>query len=179
MESSGDVRFELNRSEARAGDPLEVFFELEATGWKGEEGTALIADPGHERFAREMFTGLSAAGRILFWELSLGGKPLASLLCLRSGGTLFTLKLGWDTRYSRYSPGVIGALKLMETVRGVAGVALVDSCAVPGSWIEAVWPWRRPLTEGVFPTTRLGNFLTGVTVRVKRLKRRLERRGDN
>jgi len=46
---------------------------------------------------------------------------------------------------------------------------------VPGSWLEATWPGRRPLTTGVFPTTRAGILAVETMRRVKAVKRRLVR----
>lgn len=171
LESMGDVRFELNWCQTSHQEPLDTFLELEAMGWKGEQKTALKSHPGHERFAREMVAGLSGVGRVLFCELSVEGEPVATGLCFRSGETLFTFKSGWNPRFSRCSPGVIVELKLLQAVGGLEGITLVDSCTVPGSWREDIWPWRRRLTTGVFPITSAGNLIVKATLRLKQLKR--------
>jgi CelD/BcsL family acetyltransferase involved in cellulose biosynthesis len=173
LASYGRVRFDLIRSGADHRERTKRFLALEGMGWKGEQDTALISIPGHASFVEEMVAGLSAAGRVLFGELRAGDVPVASTLNLLASETVFALKVGWNPDFAKYSPGVLCQVKLMEALPEVDGVELVDSCAVPGSWLEKVWPWQRRLTTGVFPTSGVGNVLTASTLQIKRVKRRL------
>jgi CelD/BcsL family acetyltransferase involved in cellulose biosynthesis len=171
LESHGDVHFELKQCETGHQNSLETFLDLEARGWKGEMKTAMGSDPGHASFVREMAARFSTTGGVVFGELSAGGRTVASALSLLSGETLFAFKIGWDPGFARCSPGILCDLQLMQSVGTLDGVELIDSCAEPDSWLEDVWPWRRALTTGVFPTTSVGRFAAATTVRMKRLKR--------
>ncbi|TFH65242.1 MAG: GNAT family N-acetyltransferase [Gemmatimonadales bacterium] len=171
LEAFGDVRFELNHCETGHQTPLETLLRMEAMGWRGERKEALQSHPGHERFAREMVAGLSAVGQVLFCELSVDGEPVSSALFLRSGKTLFAFKSGWDPQFARCSPGVLTKVRLMESLKGLDGIEMADGCAVPGSWLETYWPWRRRLTTGVLPTTSAGSLAVNATLRLKRVKR--------
>jgi hypothetical protein len=173
LASYGHVRFDLIRPGANHGERTKTFLSLEGMGWKGEQGTALISIPGHESFTREMVARLSATGRVLFGELRAGDVPVASTLNLLAREALFALKVGWHPDFAKCSPGVLCQVKLMEALAELGGVGLVDSCAEPGSWLETIWPWRRKLTSGVFPTSPVGKILAATTLRMKQVKRRL------
>src|SRR5664280_1509266 len=48
----GAVGFEVARTPAEVAAALEIFLKLEASGWKGKRGTALIQDDGDAGFVR-------------------------------------------------------------------------------------------------------------------------------
>ena len=172
LRSLGDAVFRLDRCQDGPSDALETFLQLEAMGWKGEQGTALLSHPGHERFAREMAAGFAASGSLLFNELLIDGEAAGSVLCLRSGDTLFSFKSGFDPRFAKGSPGAMVSLTLLDGMDELGGVRLIDSCTVPGSWKESIWPWRRRLTTGVFPTTASGRAAVRTSLALKKVKRR-------
>lgn len=173
LEALGSVQFELDWCENGFEEAFDRFLELEAMGWKGEQKTALICHPGHEAFARDLVGGLAGSRRVLFTHLRVEDDLVATALSFRSGDALFGFKIGWDPRFAHCSPGFITDLKLLQASPSFSGIELVDGCTVPGSWLEAIWPWRRRLTTGVFPTTSAGNVAVGAALRLKRLKRSL------
>ncbi len=64
---------------------IEDFLALEASGWKRERGTALLADPNRAAFARAMLDGFASDGRLRIARLSLDGRLIASGAVRRSG----------------------------------------------------------------------------------------------
>ena len=173
LKSFGAVDFSMDGSGNRHSVPLESFLELEAMGWKGEEETALVCDPSHERFARAMVAGLSKVGKVVFAQLTVGDRLAATDLYLRSGDSLFGFKSGWNPHFKKGSPGVILKLRLMETIRDREEIECVDSCAAPGSWIEPIWPSLRRLTTGVFPTTPVAQRMAGTALKLRSFKQRI------
>jgi CelD/BcsL family acetyltransferase involved in cellulose biosynthesis len=174
LEEAGPLSFKLGGCDSTHPGPFENFLEIEAMGWKGEHGAALVCDPKTECFAREMASRFEEADRLVCPELTVGGELVASALCLRSGEGLFGFRSGWNPRFRKLSPGVILKYLTMQAVKGRTDLQWVDSCSEPGSWVESIWPGRRRLTSGVFPTSPAARRVTRATAGFRVVKRRVE-----
>ncbi len=93
---------------------LDEFYEVEAAGWKGEEGTALVNDPDRRRFFDEYARTAAADGSLRVAALRIAGETAAMQLAVEQGRRLWLLKIGYDERFARCSPGT---LLLLETLR--------------------------------------------------------------
>lgn len=168
----------LTYASARDGnalrDAVERFLALEAAGWKGAAGTALLARTGHTAFAR---TASRLLGRRGLWRvdsLTLDGAPVAMALLLRAGGVDFLWKIAYREEMARLSPGVQLVLHITEAQLGDAAVSLTDSCAVPRHpMIDRLWRDRMRLVD-VAVATRPGRSRGfAVAVAAERALRRL------
>jgi CelD/BcsL family acetyltransferase involved in cellulose biosynthesis len=118
---------------------LNEFFEVEAAGWKGERGTALVDDPDRRRFFDEYTRAAAEEGRLRGSVLRIGDQTAAVQLAVEHARRLWLLKIGYDERFARCSPGT---LLLLETVRwaGAAGLEAVEL-------LGHREPWTRFWTE--------------------------------
>ena len=136
----GTLTYASAREGRSLGEALEHFLALEASGWKGTAGTALLARPGETAFVR---TASRLLGRRGLWRvdsLSAGGEPVAMALLLRARDTDFLWKIAYRESAARLSPGVQLALQITEAQLGDGAVALTDSCAVPRHpMIDRLW----------------------------------------
>ena len=55
---------------------IDEFLRLEASGWKGKEGSAMICSEANRRFLTETFTAAYKRGRLEMVGIDLDGKPL-------------------------------------------------------------------------------------------------------
>ena len=80
----------------RPGDDLEPwladFFEVESSGWKGREGTALGMEHANRAFFRSMATAAHRRGQLLMTALGVGGRPIALNCKLTSGVAALPLR---------------------------------------------------------------------------------------
>jgi hypothetical protein len=83
------------------------FMAVEASGWKGESGTALASRPGDARYVEAVLTGLVAQQRAFVATLNAGDRTVAAGLFLRDGGEVFFWKTAHDGALAKQSPGVI------------------------------------------------------------------------
>jgi len=83
------------------------FLELEASGWKGREGTgtAIRLHPELLRFYESLIAELSPAGEVVLNCLRVAGAPIAAQFCVRDEDTLYVLKLAYDEHRARLAPG--------------------------------------------------------------------------
>jgi CelD/BcsL family acetyltransferase involved in cellulose biosynthesis len=127
------------------------FLALEASGWKGREGSALGGDPSTKRFFEEAVAGAHRAGKLDMLRLTLDGEPIAMLVNFITPPGAFAFKIAFDEDYARFSPGVL--LKI-ENLRMLdrPNIEWTDSCAVEDhQMINSLWAERREIVRVTVP----------------------------
>ena len=118
-----DVRFITVTEIDDIARELEVFLQVEASGWKGESGTgsAIQLHPELVAFYRTLASTLGSRGgqdRCEINSLYADGRCIASQFCMRTGGEYSISKIAYDEQYSRLSPGL---LLMEETIERCCG----------------------------------------------------------
>lgn len=126
----------------------ERFLVLEAKGWKGVRGTALLNDPGLATFARSMTRLLAREGKCRIDSLEVDGMPVAMGIVLTSGDREFLWKIAYDERFSALSPGVQFIIDFTLRQSADSKVSNTDSCAIPDHpMIDRLWPDRLEIAD--------------------------------
>ncbi len=86
---------------------LQLGFEVEASGWKGELGTAILCSPQTDRFYRLMARSFHDEDRLRMSTIRLDGRVVAFDLCLLDNGRVYGVKFGYDERFRNLAPGLI------------------------------------------------------------------------
>jgi CelD/BcsL family acetyltransferase involved in cellulose biosynthesis len=95
----------------RVGRPEEVaeaiadFVALEASGWKGERGSAIALDAALVRFYGRIARDAAQAGGLAIRALELDGRPIAIHLGLVHRGSYLLPKTAYDEELAHVSPG--------------------------------------------------------------------------
>jgi len=166
-------RKEYRRLEARLGEQGEFsalsldpdvdpspwiaeFLVLEAAGWKGRRGTAIVDEPAAAaQFARAC-TALASSGKLRFWKLTLDGRAIAMLYAIVEGNHAWLGKIAYDEGLARFSPGVLQVLHATQSLFAEGGIAHADSCADPGHpMIDHIWRGRLAVADVLIAP---GNF---------------------
>ncbi|MGE3989218.1 GNAT family N-acetyltransferase [Pseudorhodoplanes sp.] len=148
LEDNGAVMFETASAPDRIGPALEAFLALEARGWKGHCGTALIQHPGDAAFIRQAAPALAARGQFEVVSLCRNGETLAAGLILRDRGRAFFFKIAMDENEARTSPGVQLTLDLTRHLCADPAVAFADSSADgEHPMIDHVWRERITIAD--------------------------------
>ena len=182
LAEQGRLEFaELGRDE----DPrpwIQAFLELEASGWKGRDGTALALDPAQRRFFEEGASALAAEGRLWMLGLALDGKWIALKCNFLAGAGGFAFKIAYDEKHSRSSPGVLLELETLSRLHRRPEIEWMDSCAVEGHFMKnRLWTQRREIATRLVATgTASGRLFLRALPLLQRLRRRLAtlRRGE-
>ncbi len=85
-------------------DAVKTYGQFEASGWKGEQGTAVRADNAQGAFYREMLARFCHRGEGIIYQLLMDEKPIASNLCVERNGMMILLKTAYDEDYKKFSP---------------------------------------------------------------------------
>jgi CelD/BcsL family acetyltransferase involved in cellulose biosynthesis len=122
---------------------FEDFMALEAAGWKGKRGSALLSRQATADFAREVVAARADAGSARIDSIDLGGRPIAAVVSFAVGETASTWKIAYDETWARFSPG---AQLMLEVVGGLFSdptLTAIDSCATADHpMIDHLWPGR-------------------------------------
>lgn len=124
------------------------FLALEASGWKGQEGTALSCRPGDAAFFRAACAAAFDAGRLHMLRIDLDGRAIAMLVNFRHGEGAFSFKIAFDETLGRYSPGVLIEIANLHAVQDDPTIGWMDSCAAPDHpMIDSLWAERRTIVQ--------------------------------
>jgi CelD/BcsL family acetyltransferase involved in cellulose biosynthesis len=126
----------------------DEFLELEASGWKGQEGTALGCKPGDAAFFRAACAAAFDASRLHMLRIDLDDKAIAMLVNFRHGDGAFSFKIAFDETLGRFSPGVLIEIANLHAVQGSPDIGWMDSCAAPDHpMIDSLWAERRTIVQ--------------------------------
>ena len=155
LEEHGPVVFEVARRPDEIGLALETFLQLEASGWKGKRGTALIQHAGDAAFIRRAVPALAETAQCEIVSLRAGTIPVAAGIVLRHQDRAFFFKLGIDERFARYSPGVQLTLDLTRHLCADPAIASADSTAsADHPMINPIWRGRLAIGDVLIPLRR-------------------------
>jgi CelD/BcsL family acetyltransferase involved in cellulose biosynthesis len=148
----GAVDFNVARTPVDVAAAIETFLMLEASGWKGQRGTALSQDDGDAAFVRRATSALAETGQCEIVTLRAGEKPVAAAIVLRHQDRAFYFKLGVDERFAKFSPGVQLTLELTRYLCADPAIRLVDSTAAPDHpMINPIWRGRLAIGDVLIP----------------------------
>ena len=111
----GEVTFEAaSPGVAELDGYLGEVFRIEGSGWKGRGGSAILSDPGKERFFRLYGHAAAERGMLRIYLLRIAGTTVAARFAIAHAGRLWDFKIGYDERWRACSPGI---LMTQETLR--------------------------------------------------------------
>ena len=151
----GAIDFEVARTGEEVTAALEGFLKLEAGGWKGQRGTALIQHDGDASFIRRATVALASSGQCEIVTLRAGDTPVAAAIVLRHQHRAFYFKLGIDERFAKFSPGVQLTLELTRHLCADPAITSADSTASPDHpMINPIWRGRLAIGDVLIPLRR-------------------------
>lgn len=124
------------------------FLVLEASGWKGEAGTAAACDDEVRDFLKTAVAALAAERKAAIDRILLDGRPIAAAITLRSGDGAWFWKIAYDEGQARFSPGVMLTALVTERLALDTTLAHTDSCATADhAVINRTWSERLALHD--------------------------------
>jgi CelD/BcsL family acetyltransferase involved in cellulose biosynthesis len=171
LEDQGRVAHRLVWPASGDHPACHSFLELEALGWKGAERTALSSQPADSRFFREMVDRFAAEGRVIFGELRVGERLVASTCNLVSGTVVFAFKLGWNPAYAKGNPGHWAEIELASDLAGERpDLTRLDSCSQQGSYVESVSTHLENMESTVYVWSRRASALCELRRQIRRIR---------
>jgi CelD/BcsL family acetyltransferase involved in cellulose biosynthesis len=148
----GAVDFDVARTPCQVAAALETFLKLEASGWKGRRGTALVQHAGDAAFIRRAAVALADNRQCEIVTLRAGNTAIAAGIVLRHQDRAFFFKLGVDERFSKFSPGVQLTIDLTRHLCADPAIASADSTAgADHPMINPIWRGRFAIGDVLLP----------------------------
>lgn len=114
LRALGTVTFETLADPAPALAALDHGFALEASGWKRENGTAILLDPNLESFYRKVAEIAAAKGWLRLFFLKVNDRPAAFAMRLLYENKVYCIKVGNDPEFSPYSVGQLLSREMLR-----------------------------------------------------------------
>jgi CelD/BcsL family acetyltransferase involved in cellulose biosynthesis len=134
---------------------LDAFLGLEASGWKGQEQSALACRADEREFFLSAALAAHERGRLMLTGLFLDQRPLALKCNFLAADGAFAFKIAFDEAYAASSPGFMLEIDNVRRLHRRPAVRWMDSCAEPEhEMIDRLWPGRRTIATLVFATGR-------------------------
>jgi CelD/BcsL family acetyltransferase involved in cellulose biosynthesis len=133
---AGAVSIEIADGGERLDLLLDEGFGVEGSGWKGATGTAVASRPATRRFYSEVARWAATLGWLRLAFLRFNEQPIAFQFDLELARTYYSLKIGYDPAFERFSPG-----KLLAHAMVARAIALgMESYELLGT--DEPWKYR-------------------------------------
>lgn len=156
-DKEGAVSFEILDS---FGDDLDALvdeaFAVEERNWKGRTGTAMAVDGQKGAFYRAYARKAAARGILRLCFMRIDGEAAAMQFAVECDDAFWLLKIGYDERYKRCSPG---NLLMRETIAHAAkqGLSRYEFLGKEVSWTKLWASDARPIAAlRTYPYTPSG-----------------------
>jgi hypothetical protein len=158
---------------------IEEFLQLEASGWKGRENSAIASDESDQSYFRSIAKEAFRRGRLSMLALRLDGRPIAIKCDFPAGRGLFTFRIAFDENYARNSPGMLLEIENVRRLHARSQIEWVDSCNDSFNFMfNRLWLERRTILDVVVGAGKSwGDWMVAAIPLLKSLNRKLLRRG--
>ena len=152
---------------------IEDFLQLEASGWKGREGSALACTEATRRYASEIFSAAFRRGRLLMCGLDLDGRAIGRRTSFLAGHGAYAFKTAYDESLAEFSPGVMLELDNIRQVDATPGLEWMDSFTEDANLaLDRMWPDKREMESLAVPLGAWGGVAAAALPALRWAKRR-------
>jgi CelD/BcsL family acetyltransferase involved in cellulose biosynthesis len=95
---------------------LQEAFEIENSGWKGENNSSILKDEKSKAFYTDLAISMNERGNYLLKFLNFNNERIAFDYYLIDKKKYYLLKIGFKDAYKKYSPGHILRVKALKEV---------------------------------------------------------------
>jgi hypothetical protein len=105
---------------------LDEVLDVEASGWKGREGSAIKQSEAARKFYRQLAEELANQGKLRLFLMRRDLHIVAFQFCTLDSGILTSLKIGFREEFADESPGQVLQLWVLKWAFGQPTVRLFD-----------------------------------------------------
>jgi hypothetical protein len=144
LENIGPVSVEIGELSATENF-LPKYLALDASGWKGRNGTAIIDSPKVLAFFETLISNLSAQGRWEWHVIRVGERIAAAGMGVRCGRGLILPKYAYDEDLASCSPGNLLTEEVFKDAFSRAGISEINHMSLSAT----DYAWRMSQDEYV------------------------------
>jgi CelD/BcsL family acetyltransferase involved in cellulose biosynthesis len=170
---SGTVSIDVHTGSERLDNLLAEGFRTEQLSWKGDRATAIASRSETIKFYSEIARWAAAVGWLRLAFLRLDGRAIAFQFDLETNQRYYSLKIGYDPAFERFSPGKLLAYAMV--MRAVArGIESYELLGTNEPWKER-WTqtFRERVTIHAFASSPAGMLSWAAFSHGRRLARKM------
>lgn len=169
----GPVTFTVLEREGDVEKWSRDFLRLEASGWKGREGSALACREADTQFFFEVMRLGMANGRALLPAIEVNGIPVAKNSFFLSGEGAFYFKTGFDEQHAKLAPGLQLEYETIRYLHGKPEIRWMDTCTSSDNELyNRMFADRRTIQTLLVPIGEgFGSFAASTLPLLRSLKR--------
>jgi CelD/BcsL family acetyltransferase involved in cellulose biosynthesis len=179
LERQGSLAFRTITGGSMLDRHLDAFLKLEASGWKGEAGTAILSDASTELLYRDFARAAASEGWLRLHLLELDGALIAGSYDCTFANRAYLLKTTFSETHGDLSPGLVLLAEVLRSAIG-DGLQAYDFLGDPDTykmrWTSELHPrmelfaYRGIAWPGYLYRRRLRPFLKSTRAGVKRFR---------
>ena len=152
---------------------IEDFLQLEASGWKGRDGSAMACTEVNRRYATEILTAAFRRGRLMMCGLDFDGRPIGRRSSFLAGNGAYAFKTAFDETLAEFSPGVMLELDNIRQLDATPGLEWMDSFTEDANLaLDRMWPDQRAMESLAVPLGAWGGVTAAALPALRWAKRR-------
>ncbi len=151
LEREGAIRIRRVEGGEFLEEQVRTAFEIEQSGWKGKNGTAIACSEENRGFYLDLARQMCGKGRFLLYFLECRNNPVAFSYCVRYKDRLNLLKTGYSPEYAKCSPGMVLQKRIIEDLFRHRQYSIYD-------FLGARDEWKTKWTNCVQPLCRISVF---------------------
>jgi len=126
LQKLGKVEFTKAVEENDLLKDFDIFIDVESSGWKGKEGTAIKCNEELVKFYRCLITEFMNYDGCHIYLLKVNDECIAGNFCIVDDDTIYSLKIGYREDYARYSPGIICSDNLFKMITEFKNIKFIN-----------------------------------------------------
>jgi CelD/BcsL family acetyltransferase involved in cellulose biosynthesis len=147
LSEKGSLTFSIATEPQAVRQAVEEFLAMEASGWKGRQGTALASNEADASFMRGATAALAEHGCASVHSIHLDGRPVSMQIVARAGAVAFTWKTAYDEAFHDFSPGMLLLEDYTAAFLADKSIAFVDSCSFDDTGFMSAWQERQSVAD--------------------------------
>jgi CelD/BcsL family acetyltransferase involved in cellulose biosynthesis len=150
---------------------IDDFLRIEASGWKGGNGSAMACSPANRRYATEILGAAFRRGQLMASGLDVGGRAIARRFSFTAGEAAYAFKTAYDESFARFSPGAMLELANVRQLDADPRLQWMDSFTEDENLaLERLWPDRRIVQTLLAGLGTVGRLATAALPWLRRVK---------
>ncbi len=158
------LRLVTSRRPEEMAEGVRIYAAMETAGWKGHQGSAVAADNPQGHFYRDLLESFAQREEAVIYRLEMNGTPVAAALGLERDATLYLLKITYDERVPRCSPGLLLHEEMLRALFAERRIKVIEYY---GRYSE----WHRKWTADTRVMTHLNVYRHSLVGLARRLLR--------
>ncbi len=173
--SNESLELEQIQQPSRIQAALDIFYQIEAAGWKGNAGSAISQTKSLQLFYDQCWDDFANNGNAVVFLLKQATHSIAACIAFKHNKTLFLHKIAYDEGLAKLSPGSVLVKRIIEN--GIKQSSIHKICFNTNPpWVQRWHPQLDQLKSIQAFNYNIKGYTIRVAVRIYYALRNIKRR---